>query len=99
MLVVDAPNSGAQIVEDLAASHRVYLSRGKRLPRLPRRILGKSLNWWGDHLGVIAAPLDNWRGRTQRGEPLVGASLHRRARAPRWPVGCVNPVADRLSRR
>jgi putative flavoprotein involved in K+ transport len=79
VLVVGAANSGAQIAEDLAPTHRVYLSHGRRLPHLPRRVLGKSLHWWGDHLGLIAAPLDSWRGRTQRGELLVGAGLRRRA--------------------
>jgi putative flavoprotein involved in K+ transport len=81
VLVVGAANSGAQIAEDLAPSHRVGLSRGTRLGRLPRRILGKSLHWWGDHLGLISAPLEtSWRGRTQRGELLVGASLRQLAR-------------------
>ena len=67
VLVVGAANSGAGIAEDLSATHRVYLSRGKRIPRMPRRILGKSLHWYGDHLGLIGAPLDSLRGRTQRG--------------------------------
>jgi putative flavoprotein involved in K+ transport len=68
VLVVGSANSGAQIAEDLAASHRVQLSRGQQLPRLPRRLLGKSLHWWGDHLGLLTAPLEgSWRGRTQRG--------------------------------
>jgi putative flavoprotein involved in K+ transport len=80
VLVVGAANSGSQIAEDLAPSHRVGLSRGTRLRRLPRRILGKSLHWWGDHLGLISAPLEtSWRGRTQRGELLVGASLRQLA--------------------
>jgi putative flavoprotein involved in K+ transport len=80
VLVVGAANSGAGIAEDLASSHRVYLSRGTRLPSLPRRLLGKSLHWWGDHLGLIGASLDSWRGRTQRGDLLVGQSLRRLAR-------------------
>jgi len=76
VLVVGAANSGAQIAEDLAAAHRVHLSQGARIPRLPRRLLGRSLHFWGDHLGLIAAPLDgSWRGRTQRGDLLVGSSL------------------------
>jgi putative flavoprotein involved in K+ transport len=76
VLVVGAANSGAQIAEDLAATHRVHLSRGGRIPRMPRRLLGRSLHFWGDHLGLIAAPLDgSWRGRTQRGDLLVGTSL------------------------
>jgi putative flavoprotein involved in K+ transport len=80
VLVVGAANSGAGIAEDLAASHRVYLSRGTRIPRLPRRILGKSLHFWGDRLGLIAAPLDSLRGRTQRGDVLVGQSLRQLSR-------------------
>lgn len=76
VLVVGAANSGAQIAEDLAATHRVHLSQGTRLPRLPRRLLGRSVHFWGDHLGLIAAPLEgSWRGRTQRGDLLIGTSL------------------------
>jgi putative flavoprotein involved in K+ transport len=75
VLVVGAANSGAQIAEDLAPTHRVRLSQGARIPRLPRRILGQSVHWYGDHLGLIAASLDSWRGRTQRGDTLIGASL------------------------
>ncbi len=81
VLVVGSANSGAQIAEDLAASHRVHLSRGQRLPRLPRRLLGKSLHWWGDHLGLLTAPLEgSWRGHTQRGDLLIGTSLGQLAR-------------------
>ena len=59
-----------------AATHRVHLSRGARIPRLPRRLAGQSLHFWGDHLGLIAAPLDgSWRGRTQSGDLLIGTSL------------------------
>ncbi len=75
VLIVGAANSGAQIAEDLAATHDVHLSRGTRIPRLPLRLLGKSVHWYGDHLGLIAAPLDSWRGRTQRGDLLIGTSL------------------------
>ena len=75
VLVVGAANSGAQIAEDLAPTHRVYLSQGARIPRLPLRVLGKSVHWYGDHLGLIAASLDSWRGRTQRGDTLIGTSL------------------------
>jgi putative flavoprotein involved in K+ transport len=75
VLVVGAANSGAQIAEDLAPTHTVHLSQGARIPRLPRRLLGKSVHWYGDHLGLIAASLDSLRGRTQRGDTLIGTSL------------------------
>src|SRR5579859_4948348 len=80
VLVVGAANSGAQIAADLAGTHRVWLSRGAPIRRLPRRILGIPIHSLGDHLGLIPAPLDTWRGRTQRGELLVGASLRQLAR-------------------
>jgi putative flavoprotein involved in K+ transport len=81
VLVVGSANSGCQIAVDLKDSgHRVHLSRGQRLPTLPYRILGKSLHWWGDKLGLIGAPLDSLRGRTQRGDLLVGTSPRQIAR-------------------
>ncbi len=80
VLVVGAANSGVGIAEDLAATHQVVLSQGRRLPHLPRRVLGKPLHFWADRLGLISAPLDSWRGRTQRGELVVGPSLRRLAR-------------------
>jgi putative flavoprotein involved in K+ transport len=82
VLVVGSANSGCQIAVDLAdGGHRVHLSRGQRLPTLPYRILGKSLHWWGDKLGLISAPLEgSLRGRTQRGDLLVGTSPRRLAR-------------------
>jgi putative flavoprotein involved in K+ transport len=81
VLVVGAANSGAQIATDLATSHQVRLAQGSRLPRLPRTLLGRSLHWWGDHLGLFTAPLEgSLRGRTQRGDLLVGPSLRHIAR-------------------
>jgi putative flavoprotein involved in K+ transport len=80
VVVVGAANSGAQIASDLASSHAVTLAQGSPLPHLPRRILGRSLHWWGDHLGLFDAPLDSWRGRTQRGDVLVGPSVRSLAR-------------------
>jgi putative flavoprotein involved in K+ transport len=46
---------------------------------MPRRILGKGLHWWGDHLGLISASLDSWRGRTQRSDLLIGTSFRQLA--------------------
>jgi putative flavoprotein involved in K+ transport len=80
VLVVGSANSGAHIARELAASRQVYLSRGQRLPALPHRLLGKSLHWWGDKLGLIAAPLHSLKGRTQRGDLLVGISPRQLAR-------------------
>jgi len=75
VLVVGAANSGAQIAEDLAATHQVHLSQGAKISHLPLRLFGQSVHFYGDHLGLIAASLDSWRGRTQRGDTLIGTSL------------------------
>jgi putative flavoprotein involved in K+ transport len=80
VLVVGAANSGVGIAEDLAPRRRVHLARGAWLPRLPRRIRGKSLHFWGDHLGLIGAPFHTLRGRTQRGDLLVGTGPRQLAR-------------------
>jgi putative flavoprotein involved in K+ transport len=79
VLVVGAANSGAQIAADLAGTHQVWLSRGAPIRHLPRRILGIPIHSVGDRLGLIPAPFDTWRGRTQRGDLLVGASLRQLA--------------------
>ena len=80
VLVAGAANSGAQIAADLARTHQVWLSQGAPIPRMPRRILGIPIHAFGDRLGLIPAPFDTWRGRTQRGDLLVGASLRQLAR-------------------
>jgi putative flavoprotein involved in K+ transport len=82
-LVVGSANSGCQIAHELATTHRVYLSRGQRLPNLPHRLLGRPIHWWGDKLGLIAAPLDSLKGRTQRGDLIVGPGPRRLARRDR----------------
>lgn len=51
VLVVGAGNSGVQIAEALSRMHRVHLAVGERMPRLPQRVLGRSLFWWLERLG------------------------------------------------
>jgi putative flavoprotein involved in K+ transport len=80
VLVVGAANSGAQIAADLAPTHEVWLSRGAPIRRLPRKILGIPIHSLGNRLGLIPAPFNTWRGRTQRGDLLVGPSLRQLAR-------------------
>jgi putative flavoprotein involved in K+ transport len=55
-LVVGGATSGIQIAEELSARGVVYLSVGSRIPRLPRRILGRDLFWWLDKLGLPRRP-------------------------------------------
>jgi putative flavoprotein involved in K+ transport len=74
VLVVGGANSGVQIAEELAATRRVRLAVGTKPLRLPRRILGKSLHWWGDHLGIIRAPIGRRRQGKHSGDLLIGTS-------------------------
>jgi putative flavoprotein involved in K+ transport len=72
VLVVGGANSGVQIAQELSATRRVQLAVGTKPLRLPRRILGKSLHWWGDHLGLIRAPIARFRRSKASGDLLVG---------------------------
>jgi putative flavoprotein involved in K+ transport len=74
VLVVGGGNSGVQIAQELSETRRVRLAIGTKPPRLPRRILGKSLHWWGDHLGLITAPIGRLRRSKRSGDLLIGTS-------------------------
>jgi putative flavoprotein involved in K+ transport len=80
VLVVGGANSGVQIAQELSRTRQVRLAVGTKPLRLPRRILGKSLHWWGDHLGVITAPVGRFRRAKQSGDLLIGTSHRQLAR-------------------
>ena len=65
VLVVGAGNSGWQIAEEIASSREVVLS-GRNLPRLPRRLLGKSLFWWLETVGVMRRSAQGRFGQRMR---------------------------------
>ena len=79
-LVVGGANSGVQIAQELSATRRVRLAVGTKPLRFPRRILGKSLHWWGDHLGIIRAPIGRLRGAKRGGDLLIGTSYRQLSR-------------------
>lgn len=73
VVVVGGGNSGVQIAEELAATRETSLALGARLPRLPERVLGKSLFWWLDRTGLMEVTVESSLGRRlQRREALVG---------------------------
>jgi putative flavoprotein involved in K+ transport len=75
VLVVGAGNSGVQIAEELSLTHRVHLAVGDRMPRLPQRVLGRSLFWWLAKTGVMDVSVDSLLGRRMsRTETLIGKS-------------------------
>jgi putative flavoprotein involved in K+ transport len=75
VLVVGAGNSGVQIAAELARTRRTFLSVGERMPRLPERVLGRSLFWWLKRLGAMNVTVQSRIGRRMSGkELLIGQS-------------------------
>jgi putative flavoprotein involved in K+ transport len=79
VLVVGGGNSGAQIAEELAAQYEVDMAVNAPMRFMPAKILGKSLFWWLDALGVLNAPSDSCKAMMlrRRGDPVIGTSLKR----------------------
>src|SRR5215204_1043074 len=50
VLVVGGGNSGLQIAEELAATRKVNVSVGEKVPMLPQRLFGRDLFWWLNRL-------------------------------------------------
>lgn len=76
VLVVGDGATGRQIALELAPTHRVLLSTGRARGVMPARILGRSLFWWMDRLGVLRAPRESVIGRRMRAtDPFVGRGL------------------------
>ncbi|HEX7002621.1 MAG TPA: NAD(P)-binding domain-containing protein [Trueperaceae bacterium] len=90
VLVVGTGNSGWQIAVDLAATRDVVLS-GRELPRVPLRILGRSIFWWIRATGIMLVPANSALGRRMssndniligdRPPSLLGERLKRAPRA------------------
>jgi putative flavoprotein involved in K+ transport len=80
VLVVGGANSGVQIAQELSRTRSARLAVGTKPLRLPRRILGKSLHWWGDHLGIIRAPVGRFRQPKRSGDLLIGTGYKELAR-------------------
>jgi len=81
VLVVGGGNSGAQIAEELSAARTVVLSQGTRLPRAPRRLLGRGLFWWLSGLRLMKLPVHGPVGRRlARPDPVFGTDVAALAR-------------------
>jgi putative flavoprotein involved in K+ transport len=78
VLVVGGGNSGLQIAGELAASRKVDLAVGKRMPSLPQRLLGKDLFWWLSGIGFMKVSTDSRLGRKlSKRDVLIGSSPRR----------------------
>ena len=82
VLVVGGGNSGFQIAEELAATRKVDLAVGKRIPSLPQRLLGKDLFWWLSGIGFMKVSTDSRSGRKlSKRDVLIGSSARRLRRS------------------
>jgi len=82
VLVVGGGNSGFQIAEELAATRKVDLAVGKRIPSLPQRLLGKDLFWWLSGIGFMKVSTDSRLGRKlSKRDVLIGSSARRLRRS------------------
>lgn len=66
VLVVGDGASGRDIAAELAASHEVILATGRRRRLIPERMLGRSIWWWMDRLGLLRASAASPIGRLMR---------------------------------
>jgi putative flavoprotein involved in K+ transport len=76
VLVVGDGATGRQIAVELATTHAVVLATGRPRRASPERILGRSIFWWMDTLGVLRASRDSRIGRyLMRTDPFPGTHL------------------------
>jgi len=76
VLVVGDGASGRQIARELTATHHVLLSTGRPRRVSPERILGKSLFWWMDKLGIVRASRESAVGKyLMKADPFPGKAL------------------------
>lgn len=85
VLVVGGGNSGCQIAEELAATRRVDLALGQRLPVLPQRLAGRDLFWWLTATGLMGVTAGSRMGRRlQERDAVIGTGpRHLRRRGVR----------------
>jgi putative flavoprotein involved in K+ transport len=76
VLVVGHGATGRQIALELVANHEVLLAAGRPRRVSPDRILGRSVFWWMDRLGVIRASRESPVGRfLMKADPFPGKHL------------------------
>src|SRR5215211_6945144 len=76
VLVVGDGATGRQIALELTANHEVLLAAGRHRRVSPDRILGKSVFWWMDKLGILRASRESAIGRyLMKADPFPGKAL------------------------
>ena len=77
VLIVGGGNSGAQIAVELAHKSNVTLAVSRPFKYLPLRILGKSIFYWLDFVGLLHAGINTKRGKwfMKQSDPIFGSEL------------------------
>src|SRR5829696_5130318 len=76
VLVVGDGATGRQIALELSDNHGVLLAVGRPRRVSPDRILGRSVFWWMDRLGVLRASRESRIGRyLRKADPFPGKGL------------------------
>lgn len=77
ILVVGGGNSGAQIAVELAKDKSVTIAVGHSMKFLPLTILGRSVFYWLDKLGLLFAGKDTGKGSwfQKQKDPIFGKEL------------------------
>jgi putative flavoprotein involved in K+ transport len=76
VLVVGDGATGRQIARELSTTHLVYLSTGRPRKVSPHRVLGKSVFWWMDKLGILTMSPNSRIGRKlKETDPFPGKDL------------------------
>jgi putative flavoprotein involved in K+ transport len=76
VLVVGDGATGRQIALELTENHEVLLAAGRPRRVSPDRILGRSVFWWMDKLGVLRASRESRIGRfMMKADPFPGKRL------------------------
>ena len=76
VLVVGDGATGRQMALEVAATHEVLLATGRPRRVSPQRILGRSIFWWMDRLGILRASRETRVGRYLiSADPFPGKDL------------------------
>jgi putative flavoprotein involved in K+ transport len=76
VLVVGDGATGRQIALELTVNHEVLLAAGRHRRVSPDQILGKSVFWWMDRLGVLRSSRESPIGRyLMKADPFPGKGL------------------------
>jgi putative flavoprotein involved in K+ transport len=76
VLVVGDGATGRQVAAELAGAHEVLLATGRPRRVSPEQILGRSVFWWMDRLGILRASRETRVGRyLMEADPFPGKDL------------------------